>query len=96
MMVTIYDSLTIAPDVIFRHLDNEAVLLNLKSGTYFGLNDVGARAWHLIMDHERLADVLDLLLQEYAAERETVERDLMDLANQLVKRQLVVVKLNDD
>jgi hypothetical protein len=64
------------------------VLLDLKSGTYFGLNDVGARTWQLILEHGRLSRVLEALLEEYAGAREAVERDLMALAAELVKRQL--------
>ena len=84
--------LTIAPDVMFRHLNDEAVLLDLKSGTYFGLNDVGARTWQLILEHGRLSRVLEALLQEYDVDREAGERDLLALAGQLVTRQLAVVK----
>ncbi len=32
----------IRDDVLSRILDSEAVLLDLKSGTYFGLNEVGS------------------------------------------------------
>ena len=94
MTLSIHDSLTVAADVMFQHLNDEAVLLDLKSGMYFGLNDVGARAWQLIVEHGRLARVLDVLLQEYDGEREAVERDLMELAGQLVARQLAAVKPN--
>lgn len=91
MPLSLDDALTVAPDVMFRHLDDEAVLLDLKSGTYFGLNDVGARAWQLILEHGRLSRVLDALLQEYDADRGAVERDLLALADQLVARQLAAV-----
>jgi hypothetical protein len=94
MPLLLDDVLTIAPDVMFRHLNDEAVLLDLKSGTYFGLNDVGARTWQLILEHGRLSRVLEALLQEYAGEREVVERDLMELATQLVARQLAAAKPN--
>lgn len=78
--------------MLFRQLDQEAVLLDLKSGTYFGLNDVGARAWQLILEHGQLSQVLDALLQEYEVESTIVERDLLELAGQLVARQLAVVQ----
>lgn len=94
MPLSLDDALTIAPDVMFRHLNDEAVLLDLKSGTYFGLNDVGARTWQLILEHGRLSRVLEALLQEYAGEREVVERDLMALATQLVARQLAATGPN--
>ena len=90
--LTLLDSLVVDGDVLFRQLDDEAVLLDLKSGTYFGLNDVGARTWQLILEHGVLSRVLDALVGEYAAEREVIERDLLALARQLVTRQLVVAQ----
>jgi hypothetical protein len=86
------DSLVVDAQVLFRQLDDEAVLLDLKSGTYFGLNDVGARTWQLIVEHGALSRVLDVLLQEYAAERDVIERDLLELGRQLVSRQLADVQ----
>jgi Coenzyme PQQ synthesis protein D (PqqD) len=90
--LNILDSLVVDGDVLFRQLDDEAVLLDLKSGTYFGLNDVGARTWQLILEHGVLSRVLEALVAEYAAEREVIERDLLELARQLVTRQLVVAQ----
>ncbi len=90
--LSIRDSLAVDEQVMFRQVDNEAVLLDLKSGTYFGLNDVGARAWQLIIDHGALSRVLDVLLEEYATEREVLERDLLELGRQLVTHQLVDVE----
>ena len=82
--------------MLFRQLESEAVLLELTSGTYFGLNEVGARAWHLIVEGNPLAHVLETLLGEYDAEREVVERDLLALAAQLVARKLASVTAHAD
>jgi len=38
MDLTLNDSIVVSEDVLFRELDDEAVLLNLKTGIYFGLN----------------------------------------------------------
>ena len=92
MPLSLDDQLTISPEVMFRHLNDEAVLLDLESGTYFGLNDVGARTWQLIVEHARLSAVLDVLVQEYAVDRGAVERDLLELAEQLVARRLAAVQ----
>ena len=94
MPLSLDDALTIAPDVMFRNLKDEAVLLDLKSGTYFGLNDVGARTWQLILQHGRLSQVLDALLLEYELDRDEGARDLLALATQLVARQLAAVNPN--
>jgi hypothetical protein len=94
MDISLRDRLVAGEHVLFRQLDDEAVLLDLKSGTYFGLNDVGARAWQLILEHGRLSLVLEVLQQEYAAEAAVVERDLLALAAQLVGEQLAQLKPN--
>ena len=94
MPLSLDDALTIAPEVMFRNLNDEAVLLDLKSGTYFGLNDVGARTWQLILLHGRLSQVLDALLMEYQLDRDEGARDLLALATQLVARQLAAVSPN--
>jgi hypothetical protein len=89
--LSLVDALAVDEQVMFRQVDNEAVLLDLKSGTYFGLNDVGARAWQLIVEHGTLSRVLDVLVKEYVAERAVVERDLLELGRQLVTHQLADV-----
>ena len=83
MDVTLSDSVAIPEDVLYRELDDEAVLLNLKTGTYFGLNPAGVRIWQLIGEGSRLHSVLDAMKEEYEAEPEVLERDLLDLCREL-------------
>ena len=90
--ISLDDTLAVREQVLYRELGSEAVLLDLKSGTYFGLDGVGARVWQLILEHGVLVRVLDALVEEYDADRESVERDLLALAAQLVARQLAAVK----
>lgn len=84
MALSVNDGLTVSDDVLFRELDTEAVLLNLKTGVYFGLNPVGTRAWQLFAEHHVLARVVDLMLDEFEVERDVLEQDLLDLSRQLV------------
>lgn len=89
--VSLGDSLLAAEQVLFRQLDQEAVLLNLKSGTYFGLNDVGARMWALIVSGQSLSHIVEALEAEYDGGRAEIERDLLELARQLVAKGLASV-----
>jgi len=41
----------------------EAVILDLKSGVYYGLNDVGTRIWHLIQEPKTLNEIQDAILE---------------------------------
>lgn len=83
-------------DVIFNDLQGEVVLLNLKTGIYFGLDPVGTRAWHLIQEHGRLEPAKDAMLREYEVSEERLGEDLQDLVTRLVENGLVEVIDEDD
>jgi hypothetical protein len=83
MDLTLNDSIVVSEDVLFRALDDEAVLLDLKTGVYFGLNPLGARIWQLILEKHSLARVLEVVLREYDVERSVVETDLLELGLRL-------------
>jgi len=42
-MINFSDKITVPDTVLFRELDGESVLLNLKTESYLGLDDVGTR-----------------------------------------------------
>jgi hypothetical protein len=88
--VSLHTTLRISDDVVFRELDGEAVILNLVSGVYFGLDHVGTRIWQLVEQHGQLDAVLQRLRDEYDAPVQTLEQDLMRLTSQLIDKGLLV------
>src|SRR4051812_19047380 len=54
--------------VVSCDLDDEVVLLHLHSGTYFGLNPVGVDIWSRIQTGERVSEILEYLLTQYAVD----------------------------
>jgi hypothetical protein len=56
-VMTLDSRVKVNDDVLFQELQGEAVLLNLKSGVYFGLDPVGTRIWQLFAEHELLAEI---------------------------------------
>ena len=91
MDLTLSNSIAIPEDVLFRELDDEAVLLNLKTGTYFGLNPAGLRIWQLIGQGQSLRQALEVLRVEFEVEADVVERDLLALCRELCSHGLVEV-----
>ena len=87
--ISLETAFTVPDDVVFRDLSGEAVLLNLDSGIYFGLNPVGTRAWQLMIEHGRLDRVFERLLREYDVPADTLRDDLLDLFEQLSTHGLV-------
>ena len=86
--MTLTDRVVPKSDVIFRALGAEAVVLNLESGTYFGLNSVGTRIWLLLEQHD-LASTCEQLETEYDAPRERIESDVLALVDSLEGKGLV-------
>ncbi len=80
----------LSPDVVFRDLDGEAVILDLATGTYFGLNEVGTRVWQLLDEGRDLSQVVETVALEYDADRATIARDVARLIEDLQARRLVV------
>lgn len=74
-----------ARDQIFSDLGGEIVLLNVASGVYHGLDEVGARVWHLIQQPRTVGEIRDAILTEYEVAPEQCERDVMTLLQQLVQ-----------
>lgn len=80
---------TVPPGVIARHLAGEAVILDVESGTYFGLNEVGSRVWQLLEAGETLETICLLLLDEFEVSRADLERDVFLLVGELRSRRLI-------
>ena len=77
-------------DVMFRDLGGEAVLLNVSTGRYFGLDEMATRMWSLINSERCLAQVVDDLVEEYEVDRATVTDDLVGLVRELVEHSLLL------
>jgi len=80
----------LSPDVVFRDLEGEAVILDLSSGTYFGLNEVGTRVWRLVDEGHSTSRIVEIVSSEYEADRDTIERDVARLIDDLHSRRLIV------
>ena len=82
---------TIPSQVMARQVGDETVILDLASGTYYGLDPVGARIWQLMTEGQTLAQVCETMLAEYEVTREAIECDVLALVQTLADKQLVGV-----
>jgi hypothetical protein len=77
---------------ISSDLGGEVVILNLKSSTYHGLNEVGAWIWNLIQTPKTVKDIKAAILAEYEVEAEHCDRDLLALLENLLAAELINIK----
>ncbi|AOY82355.1 PqqD family peptide modification chaperone [Moorena producens JHB] len=73
-------------------LGGEAIILDMKSGVYYGLNTVGSSIWNLIQEPKTVDEIRDALLAEYEVEPEKCDRDLLALLQEFAAVGLIEVK----
>ena len=80
------------PDVVFRDIEGETVLLHLERGIYFGLDPVGTRVWTALVEHGRARPAVAPLLQEFEVTAAALEDDIARLIDALAKNDLVKIE----
>ena len=91
MSVSFSQRVTVAPDVLIRIVGDEAVLLNLKTEMYLGLDAVGTRMWTVLSDAPSLQAAYDVLLEEYAVVPDRLRQDLEAFLSKLLEQGLVEI-----
>jgi hypothetical protein len=91
VMPSLDSRIRINDDVLWQELQGEAVLLNLKTGVYFGLNPIGTRIWELLADRGMVRDVVDAIVGEYDVETPACADDVIALISDMQKHALVTV-----
>ena len=73
-----------------RRLDDDLVILDIPSGHYFEVNDVGALVWEHLDGTNTVDDLVGKVLEEYDVDRNTATTDVHELLGQLIEAGLVV------
>jgi len=92
MVASLDQSVHVAGDVVFRELDGEAVILNLESGVYFGLDAIGTRIWQLCQEHSSIRLVWEAMQKEFDESADTLQTDLLAFIDELSVRGLVTIQ----
>jgi Coenzyme PQQ synthesis protein D (PqqD) len=79
----------VTPSVLCKDLGDEAILLDLTTETYFGLNAAGSRLWKLLTTSPTIRDAFEVMLEEYDVVPEELLRDMTALITDLVDRGLL-------
>jgi hypothetical protein len=81
----------VPPDVLVSDVGGESVFLNLKTESYFGLDDVGTRMWKVLTENGTVESAYQELLTEYDIDEAQLSNDLNELVQKLVDNGLVEV-----
>ena len=70
--------------------NNEIVILNMKTGFFWGLQDVSYDIWKAIEKYHDIELIVDEIAKNYNADREEIEVDVKKLIDELEENELVI------
>lgn len=90
MTISFSDRVTVPDDVLISHLQDEAVILNLDSERYYGLDDVGTRFLSVVTTSDSIETAYERLRGEYDVDPQALRNDLLALIENLVDQGLLI------
>lgn len=88
----LHDEVVATGDQISCDLEGEAVILHLRDGVYYGLNEVGARVWTLVQNPRTVREIRDALLKDYDVPPDDCTHDLIELLQRLMDWKLIEIR----
>lgn len=73
-------------------LNNEAIILSLENGKYYGINPVGARIWELLQNSASVPEIERTLLREYDVDEEMCRQEIAAFLERMIAEGLIKAK----
>ena len=76
-------------EVVWRALGDDCILLHLESGIYYTLNEEGRVLWEALDGKNKLAQIQSKIMEQYGVDAGTIQKDLIEIMEDLIKEDLV-------
>ena len=73
-------------------LGDETVMMDLETGNYIGLNDVGTSIWKYLGATTSIKDLIAHLMAEYNVSEEECTQDVLEYLTNMAKRGIISIK----
>ena len=77
------------PDTAWRRIEDESVVLDLKSSAYYSLNDTASVVWEALGEGLTPRQAAERLCEEFEEKPESVLRDVESVVDELIKERLI-------
>jgi len=89
MPLALQSRVVLSDEQVHTSLGDEAVILGLADGVYYGLDAVGARVWSLLAAPRRVSEIVDAVTEEFDVDRQRCEYDVLALLGELAEHRLI-------
>lgn len=76
---------------LYSEIADEAVILDMDSGVYYGLNSVGVDIWQWLQQPKTEVQILDRLLAEYDIDRDQASEDIQSILKDMLEVSLITI-----
>jgi len=83
------------PEHLVAELDGDLVIMSVDTGTYYGLDAVGACVWKLVEQPRAFADVVEGVLERFEVPPEVAEKDLTAFLHEMQAEGIVSITTTD-
>ena len=84
-----------SPSAIGERLGTELAILQVETGTYFGLTGVGIDIWSLLDQSPTINEIVEHLTREYDIDEARCRADVKALVDRLLEARLVIAEAAD-
>ena len=82
----------ISEEALSQEVNGETVILDLKSESYFGLDEVGTRIWQLLQEHGDVQKTFDVMLAEFDVGEDQLKNDINALLDEMLEKGLLHIE----
>lgn len=75
--------------LLSNNLGDDVVMMDIEQGSYYGLEAVAARIWHLAENPVSIGAICQNLTSEYAISRERCVAEVRDFIEELLAKKIV-------
>lgn len=75
--------------VIYRNVDNQAVIVDLESSYYCNLNEIGTIIWEQIDGQKTLSDIAGYICDKFEIPEEQALEDVREFLDDIRKKGLI-------
>ncbi len=91
-MVALTDRVVANGDLLSTEIDGETVMMNMDSGQYYALNDVGSRIWQELANPVEVDGLCRRLEAEYDAEAGVIRDCVLRFLTEMLDKRLIRIE----
>ena len=82
----------ISSDVVISEINNESVLLNLNTGIYFQVNEMGSFIISELTNYQNIATLQEKIILSFDVSAEACKEDLENFLETLLEKNLLLIE----